>query len=536
MKKRGICLLLALLMTLSLLPFGALAANADDLKYTIIDGAVTITGCSNARGELVIPAAIEGRPVRAIGASAFDGCAYLTAVVIPEGVTTIGTRAFASCERMERVNLPTTLQSIGTGAFLACVSLKSVTIPEGLKTLSPYAFSVCEGLERVTIPEGVSVIQHEAFYGCSGLKAVTIPGSVSTVETLAFSACRKLTEVAFRGAAAKLEDDVFLDCTSLKHVFYAGTAQQWQAAGGEFAGLRDGAFLHCGVADSKNHVQTTHFDPSPAQPGYDAWSCSCGYSEISSDVVYVSEDGLKATLAAGEARTDLRFVGAAFQTENDRLDAALRSQSGRNVLHFFHAYFMATDADGNEALFLPQGRVVIQLPAPGDVFPNSLRAFAVKTRLDDSFETGEIPMTLSEDGTAILLTVNEPRDFCIAGNSNAHVHQLTAVNRVEPTCTEPGTEAYWECAECGMRFSDAEGANAISEPAVIPASGHHYEIQNAKEATCTAPGYTGDEICSVCGQAGAMGKVIPAAAHETELKNAKAATCDAPGYTGDEIC
>ena len=501
MKKRGICLLLALLMTLSLLPFGALAASADDLKYTIIDGAVTITGCTNARGELVIPAAIEGRPVRAIGASAFDGCAYLTAVVIPEGVTTIGTRAFASCERMERVNLPTTLQSIGTGAFLACVSLKSVTIPEGLKTLSPYAFSVCEGLERVTIPEGVSVIQHEAFYGCSGLKAVTIPGSVSTVETLAFSACRKLAEVTFRGAAAKLEDDVFLDCTGLKHVFYAGTAQQWQAAGGEFAGLRDGAFLHCGVTDSKSHVRTTHFDPSPAQPGYDAWSCPCGYSEISSDVVYVSEGGLKATLAAGEARTDLRFVGEAYQPENDRLDAALRSQSGRNVLHFFHAHFLEKDADGKEVLFLPQGRVVIELPAPDDVFSNSLRAFAVKTRLDDSFETGEIPMTLSEDGTAILLTVNEPRDFCIAGNSNAHVHQLTAVDRVEPTCTESGTEAYWECAECGMRFSDAAGKNAISEPAVIPASGHHYEIQNARAATCTAPGYTGDEICTVCGQA-----------------------------------
>ena len=536
MKKRGICLLLALLMTLSLLPFGALAASADDLKYTIIDGAVTITGCTNARGELVIPAAIEGRPVRAIGASAFDGCAYLTAVVIPEGVTTIGTRAFANCERMERVNLPTTLQSIGTGAFLACVSLKSVTIPEGLKTLSPYAFSVCEGLERVTIPEGVSVIQHEAFYGCSGLKEVTIPGSVSTVETLAFSACRKLTEVTFRGAAAKLEDDVFLDCTGLKHVFYPGTAQQWQTAGGEFAGLNGKTFLHCGVADSKNHVQTTHFDPSPAQPGYDAWSCPCGYSEISSDIVYVSEDGLKATIAAGEARTDLRFVGEAYQPENDRLDAALRSQSGRNVLHFFHAYFLETDADGKEALFLPQGRVMIALPAPDDVFPNSMRAFAVRTRLDDSFETGEIPMTLSEDGSAILLTVNEPRDFCIAGNSNAHVHQLTAIDRVAPTCTEPGTEAYWECAECGMRFSDAAGKNAISEPAVIPASGHHYEIQNAREASCTAPGYTGDEICSVCGQAGAMGREIPPTEHETELKNAKAATCSEPGYTGDEIC
>ena len=83
MKKRWFCLLLAALMALSLLPTGALAADPADLQYTIADGSVTITGCDGARGELVIPSAIEGYPVRAIGAAAFDGCAYLTRVVIP---------------------------------------------------------------------------------------------------------------------------------------------------------------------------------------------------------------------------------------------------------------------------------------------------------------------------------------------------------------------------------------------------------------------------------------------------------------------
>ena len=87
MKKRWFCLLLAALMALSLLPTGALAADPADLQYSIADGSVTITGCDGARGELVIPSAIEGYPVRAIGAAAFNGCAYLTRVVIPEGVT-----------------------------------------------------------------------------------------------------------------------------------------------------------------------------------------------------------------------------------------------------------------------------------------------------------------------------------------------------------------------------------------------------------------------------------------------------------------
>ena len=521
MKKRWFSLLLAAVMVLSLLPVGALAADAADLKYTIADGVVTITGCDPARGDLIIPATIEGKPVRAIGASAFDGCAYLTSVVLPEGLTSIGTRAFASCERMERINLPTTLKSIGTGAFLTCVSLKSISLPDGLKTLSPYAFSVCESLEAVTIPEGVTTIEHDSFYGCSGLKKVTIPSGVSAVGTQAFSACRKLTEIEIKNAATKFEDDAFSNCASLLHVFYAGTEQQWSAAGGEFVGLNPRVFLHFGIRDSRGHIQTLHFDPTPAHPGYDAWECGCGYHQLSSSVVYVGEDGMTAAITE---RTDLQFAGAATEPASEAQEAALRSQSGRNVLHFFRAVFSEADAA------LPISRAVIELPVPEDVYPDSIRAFTVAE------EISEVRAVLSADQTTITLTVDTPCEFCIAGRSNAHVHQLAAVERIEPTCTEPGAEAYWKCTECGMLFSDAEGAEEIAAPAEIPAKGHHFEVNNAKEATCAEPGYTGDRICSDCGKVGAVGETIPTLEHEAERKNAKAATCAEPGYTGDLIC
>ena len=526
MKKRWFSLLLAAVMVLSLLPLGASAADADDLRYTIADGVVTITGCDPARGDLVIPATIEGRPVRAIGASAFDGCAYLTSVVIPEGVTSIGTRAFAACERMERISLPTTLKSIGTGAFLTCVSLKSISLPDGLKTLSPYAFSVCESLEAVAIPEGLTTIEHDAFYGC-GLKQATIPGGVVTVGAQAFSACRKLTEVEIKNTATKLEDDAFSNCAALKHIFYAGTENQWLAAGGEFIGLSDGVFLHYGLPSGKGHVQTIHFDPTPAHPGYDAWECACGYSQLASDVVYVGADGMKA--AIGE-RTDLQFAGAAFEPESEAQAASLRSRSGRNVLHCFRASFSEGEAP------LPVSGVTIELPTPEDVFLNSIRAFTMSTKADGSIEVAEVRAVLSADQTTLSLTVDCPCEFCIAGNSNAHVHRLTAIERVEPTCTEPGAEAYWQCDDCGMRFADAAGVEEISAPAVIPAAGHRFELKNAKATTCSEPGYTGDQICSVCGRVGAIGEEIPALAHESELKNAREATCAQPGYTGDRIC
>ena len=53
----------------------------------------------------------------------------------------------------------------------------------------------------------------------------------------------------------------------------------------------------------------------------------------------------------------------------------------------------------------------------------------------------------------------------------SHVHSLTKVNKVNPTCTEPGAEEYWKCS-CGKMFSDIDGQVEIPKPIVYPALGH----------------------------------------------------------------
>ncbi len=54
-----------------------------------------------------------------------------------------------------------------------------------------------------------------------------------------------------------------------------------------------------------------------------------------------------------------------------------------------------------------------------------------------------------------------------------HTHNLTAVERIDATCTEAGQEVYFTCDGCEQLFADAEGKNAIEAPVVIAALGHN---------------------------------------------------------------
>lgn len=63
-------------------------------------------------------------------------------------------------------------------------------------------------------------------------------------------------------------------------------------------------------------------------------------------------------------------------------------------------------------------------------------------------------------------------------------HTLVKTDRVEPTCIENGTEAYWTCSACGKLFSDENGTTEIGEPVAIPATGDHvYGADLVKDET-----------------------------------------------------
>lgn len=97
------------------------------LKYTVSDGSVKITGCdSAARGELKIPAEIDGKPVTSIAYPAFYDCKGITAIILPKSLKTVEMMAFKDCTSLKIVCIYPGVSSLGTSAFEGCTSLKKV--------------------------------------------------------------------------------------------------------------------------------------------------------------------------------------------------------------------------------------------------------------------------------------------------------------------------------------------------------------------------------------------------------------------------
>ena len=61
-----------------------------------------------------------------IANSAFNGCASLKLITIPDSVTSIGGSAFKGCTSLTSVTIPDSVTTIGNGAFHYCYSLTSV--------------------------------------------------------------------------------------------------------------------------------------------------------------------------------------------------------------------------------------------------------------------------------------------------------------------------------------------------------------------------------------------------------------------------
>ena len=94
-----------------------------------------------------------------------------------------------------------------------------------------------------------------------------------------------------------------------------------------------------------------------------------------------------------------------------------------------------------------------------------------------------------KDGTncAGTITVKVAATGIHTGNGNV-------VAKVEPTCTEAGSEAYEKCIDCDCYL--IPGTATEMDTIVIAANGHNY-VPTVTDPTCTADGYT-TYVCSVC--------------------------------------
>ena len=131
------------------------------------DGTLTAVRCLDPMADDVdIQFEAGVSPVVAIAPKAFEGCAALRRVVLPESLRMIGEMAFSGCTRLPGIVIPGSVAKVGTLAFAKCVSLTHVRIEPGVKTLGPSCFSKCTSLVRVDVPSSLSALAGGVFFGC----------------------------------------------------------------------------------------------------------------------------------------------------------------------------------------------------------------------------------------------------------------------------------------------------------------------------------------------------------------------------------
>lgn len=157
--------------------------DSEGFVFEESESTATVIGYKGRNEHITIPSSYNGKPVTAIGNSAFDineNKRVIKSVVIPNTIKTIGKYAFLGCE-LTSIIIPKNVTYLGGGAFSFC-ELTTIDIPGSIEILRNMTFMYCRSLTTVNIGEGVRVIEEQAFQGCTSLESISLPDSIERVE------------------------------------------------------------------------------------------------------------------------------------------------------------------------------------------------------------------------------------------------------------------------------------------------------------------------------------------------------------------
>ena len=274
--------------------------------------------------------------------------------------------------------------------------------------------------------------------------------------------------------------------------------------------------------------------------------------------------------------------------------ASAFAEGGSYYVYFWYTSPLTVNESGysdclpvGEAILVDESSDYIIGPVPGSIL-QGLRSYAQSQNLQDHCivswtvkETGEafdfanrrVDELASEDHTLNLLATwgtenshnwgdwyTAQEATCSAPGTRTHTcyicrtsasETIPAAHRINPipveaepaTCTENGTIAYYVCDDCGTKFYDAEGREAVTD-AVAYAPGHALRYCEAEPATCTEDGTIAHYVCDVCGKyfsdaegANELTTITdPCPGHEMTYYPETAATCTEKGNRAYYYC
>lgn len=203
------------------------AALKSFYTYRLENNQATITKVySEAFGNVVVPAELDGYPVVSIGRSAFKELTAITAISFEEGsvIRNIDPFAFRGCTGLETVTLPDGLTAISDGLFYGCGSLRNVKIPDSVTEIGAAAFAECRSLENITLPIGITEMGESAFLNCRKLNEITLPETAVKIPGQCFYECRALPAIEIPKTTGEIGYSAFYNCLEMSQIHFFGDA------------------------------------------------------------------------------------------------------------------------------------------------------------------------------------------------------------------------------------------------------------------------------------------------------------------------
>lgn len=260
--------LFLLLMTLPIIANATVRINGIVYDLDTDSKTAKVTRSFGCTGDIVIPESIDyegtNYTVNCIDEWAFNGCAGLTSISIPNSVTSIMYQAFDGCTGLSSLTIPSSVIKVGTdafanctgltsviilcspteittvGAFMGCSNLKEITfdcevvtglfyglrtvekvnLTEKVTTINDGVFELFTSMSNVVIPNSVTTIGRRAFRGCSALISLTIPTKVESIGDEAFAYCKSISHVEVLCSLNSYGKDIFVGCNNLQEVSF----------------------------------------------------------------------------------------------------------------------------------------------------------------------------------------------------------------------------------------------------------------------------------------------------------------------------